>query len=57
MNFKDVNLRDKGAALWEGWDRPRRTSFVIALIALVIITPFAGNFAVTSILDTPIASV
>jgi branched-chain amino acid transport system permease protein len=56
MNLKNINLRDKGAALWESWDRPRRTIFVIALIGLVILMPFAGNFSFTSILDTPIAS-
>jgi branched-chain amino acid transport system permease protein len=56
MNLKNINLRDKGAALWEGWDRPRRTIFVIALIALVIVLPFAANFGITSVLDTPVAS-
>jgi branched-chain amino acid transport system permease protein len=56
MNLKNINLRDKGAALWEGWDRPRRTIFVIAIIALVIVLPFAANFGITSVLDTPVAS-
>jgi len=56
MNLKNINLRDKGAALWEGWDRPRRTIFVISLIALVIVLPFAANFGITSVLDTPVAS-
>ena len=55
-NFKNINLRDKGAALWEGWDRPRRTIFVIALIGLVMVMPFAGNFSFTNVLNTPIAS-
>jgi branched-chain amino acid transport system permease protein len=56
MKLTDINLRDKGAAIWEGWDRPRRTMFVIALIGLVGVMPFAGNFSFTSILDTPISS-
>jgi len=56
MNLRDINLRDKGAAMWESWDRPRRTIFVVALIALVGIIPFAGNYSFTSILDTPISS-
>lgn len=56
MNLKNINLRDKGAALWEGWDRPRRSIFVIAIIALVIVLPFAANFGITSVLDTPVAS-
>lgn len=56
MNLRDINLRDKGAAMWESWDRLRRTIFVVALIALVGIIPFAGNYSFTSILDTPISS-
>jgi branched-chain amino acid transport system permease protein len=56
MNLRDINLRDKGAAMWESWDRPRRTIFVVALILLVGIIPYAGNYSFTSILDTPISS-
>ena len=51
-----INLRDKGAELWEGWNRPKRTVFVLALIGFVMFMPFLGNFSFTSILDTPIAS-
>lgn len=56
MNLKNINLRDKGAALWESWDRPRRTVFAIAVIGLIIIMPYAADFSFTSILDTPVAS-
>ncbi|MEI7696522.1 MAG: branched-chain amino acid ABC transporter permease [Actinomycetes bacterium] len=51
-----INIRDKGAALWEGWNHTQRTVFAVALIGFVALMPFAGNFAFTSVLDTPIAS-
>ena len=51
-----INLRDKGAELWEGWSRPVRSSFVIGLIAVVMMLPYAGNFSFTNILNTPISS-
>jgi branched-chain amino acid transport system permease protein len=51
-----INLRDKGANLWESWGRTKRSTFVIVLIALVGMLPFAGNFSFTSILNTPISS-
>jgi branched-chain amino acid transport system permease protein len=56
MKLRNFNLRDKGAATWESWDRPRRTIFVFALIALVALMPFAGKFSFTNVLNTPIAS-
>ena len=54
--FGDFNLRDKGANLWAGWDRPRRVVFVLATIAVVASLPFSGNFSFTNILNTPISS-
>jgi branched-chain amino acid transport system permease protein len=51
-----INIRDKGAALWEGWNHTQRTVFAVVLIALVAIMPFAGDFGFISILDTPVAS-
>ena len=51
-----VNLRDKGAALWEGWNRPKRVAFVIILIGLVGLLPYGGDFSFTSFLNTPISS-
>ena len=51
-----INIRDKGAALWEGWNHTQRTIFAVVLIGFVALLPFAGNFSFTSVLDTPIAS-
>ena len=51
-----INLRDYGAETWEKWNRPKRTTFVVGLIGVIGLLPFAGNFSFTSILDTPISS-
>ena len=51
-----INLRDWGAKTWEGWDAKRRRIFTIGFLALITLTPFAGNFSLTKILDTPTAS-
>lgn len=51
-----VNLRDKGADLWERANRVQRTIFVLVMIALVALLPFAGAWPATSILNTPVAS-
>jgi branched-chain amino acid transport system permease protein len=51
-----INLRDKGAQLWENWNSPKRTSFVLFTIGIVALLPFAGNFAFTNFLNTPISS-
>jgi len=51
-----LNIRDKGAEIWEGWNRPTRSTFVIGLIAVVMMLPYAGNFSFTNILNTPISS-
>jgi len=53
---KGFNLRDWGANLWEGWPRSIRTVFVFAVILVVVMLPYAGNFSFTSILNTPSAS-
>lgn len=55
-NLRDLNLRDKGAELWESWNRPKRTSFVVLILALIALLPYAGDFSITSILNTPTAS-
>jgi len=51
-----INLRDKGAQLWENWNSPKRTSFVLFTIGIVALLPFAGDFAFTNFLNTPISS-
>jgi branched-chain amino acid transport system permease protein len=53
MNF---NLRDAGAGIWAGWNRPTRTVFVVAFVVLVGLLPFAPSWGPTSFLNTPIAS-
>ena len=50
------NLRDKGAAIWASWGRPARTLFVIAMIVVAGLLPFAASWGPTSFIDTPIAS-
>jgi branched-chain amino acid transport system permease protein len=51
-----INLRDKGAETWERANRIQRIAFVLVLIALVALLPFAGAWPITSFLNTPIAS-
>lgn len=51
-----INLRDYGAETWEKWNRPKRTTFVVGLIGVIGLLPFASNFSFTSILNTPISS-
>jgi branched-chain amino acid transport system permease protein len=51
-----VNLRDKGAEIWEGWNRPTRTAFVLICIALVAWLPYAATFGPTSFLNTPVTA-
>ena len=51
-----INLRDKGAELWERANRIQRTIFVIAMIAVVALLPMAGSWPITSILNTPVSS-
>ena len=51
-----INLRDKGAEIWERANRIQRTFFVLVLIFLVALLPYAHNFAFTSFLNTPISS-
>jgi branched-chain amino acid transport system permease protein len=51
-----INLRDKGAQIWENWNRPSRTIFVLAFIGLIALLPFAAAWGPTSFLNTPITS-
>ena len=51
-----INLRDKGAQIWEGWNRASRTLFVLVVIALATLMPFAASWGPTSFLNTPITS-
>jgi branched-chain amino acid transport system permease protein len=51
-----INLRDKGAQLWEGWNRPKRVTFAVIAVAMVGLLPFGGDFSFTSILNTPVSS-
>ena len=51
-----INLRDKGAQIWENWNRSSRTIFVLAFIALMALLPFAASWGPTSFLNTPITS-
>ena len=55
-NLTSFNLRDKGAEIWAGWSRPVRTIFVLALIVLIGLLPFAASWGPTSFLNTPITS-
>jgi len=55
-NLTQFNLRDKGAELWASWPRPVRTIFVIAVIVLIGLIPFAASWGPTSFLNTPITS-
>lgn len=51
-----INIRDRGAELWENWNRPKRTTFVILLLAVIVLLPFAGDYSFSSFLNTPISS-
>ncbi|CAM8632060.1 branched-chain amino acid ABC transporter permease [Candidatus Planktophila dulcis] len=55
-NLTRFNLRDKGADIWAGWSRPVRTIFVLSMIVLVGLLPFAASWGPTSFLNTPITS-
>jgi len=55
-NLTRFNLRDKGADIWAGWSRPERTLFVLSMIVLVGLLPFAASWGPTSFLNTPITS-
>jgi branched-chain amino acid transport system permease protein len=52
----NLNLRDKGADLWNGWNRGARTAFVLLVIFVVGLLPFAASWGPTSFLNTPITS-
>lgn len=51
-----INLRDKGAQVWDKWNRPTRTIFVLGFIGLMALLPFAASWGPTSFLNTPITS-
>ena len=51
-----INIRDKSASIWESWSPPARSGFVLIVITLVALLPYAGSFGPTSFLDTPISS-
>ena len=51
-----INLRDKGAEIWENANRPKRVAIALTTILLAGLLPFASDFPITSILDTPISS-
>ena len=51
-----INLRDKGAEVWENWNRPKRVTFTLVIIAIVAMAPFAASYGPTSFLNTPITS-
>jgi branched-chain amino acid transport system permease protein len=55
-SLKNFNLRDKGADVWAAWNRPSRVAFILFLLAMVGLLPFASTFGPTSFLNTPIAS-
>ena len=46
-----INLRDKGAEIWERANRPQRVAIAIGWIGLAVALPFMGG----TILNTPIA--
>jgi len=47
-----LNIRDKGAAIWEKWNRPQRVTFALVMIFFVALLPYAGEFPLTSFLNT-----
>ena len=51
-----INLRDKGAEIWERADRKRRVAIVLTTILLAGLLPYAADFPITNILNTPISS-
>jgi len=51
-----INIRDKGASIWENWNRTKRVTFVLILISALALLPYAGTFPLTSFLNTPITS-
>ena len=51
-----INLRDKGAEIWERADRKRRVAIALTTILLAGLLPYAANFPITNILNTPISS-
>ena len=54
--FLNFNLRDFGAGIWSGWNRPTRVIFVLLCITASGLLPFAAEFGPTSFLNTPVAS-
>ena len=54
--LKNFNLRDQGAKIWAGWNRSSRVVFVLFIVAMVGLLPFASSFGPTSFLNTPISS-
>jgi len=54
--LKSFNLRDKGADIWASWNKASRVAFVLFIIAMVGLLPFASSFGPTSFLNTPISS-
>lgn len=54
--FGNFNLRDKGAAIWAGWNRATRTIFVLVMIGIAALLPFSAQWGPTSFLNTPITS-
>ena len=51
-----INLRDKGAEIWERADRKRRVAIALTTILLAGLLPYAADFPITNILNTPISS-
>ena len=54
--LQNFNLRDRGAAIWAGWNRATRTIFVVVTVGIVALLPFAAQWGPTSFLNTPITS-
>jgi branched-chain amino acid transport system permease protein len=51
-----MNLRDKGAEIWESWNRGYRTVFTLIVIGLAALLPMANTWGPTNFLQTPISS-
>ncbi len=51
-----INIRDKGAQIWEGWNRTTRSTFALIVIGIAALLPFAAGFPLTSFVNTPITS-
>ena len=51
-----LNIRDRGAEIWERSDRKRRVLIALGAIAIAASAPFWANIPILNIVNTPISS-